>query len=402
MRILFLSPFLPHHAVGHGGGRVVYELMQELAGRHEVGLATFVSADEERDLVSEVRAEFVEVHAIEHDLGHISKGRRLANLPSLTPSMLLHVHHPRMAEVIHKASASGAWDVVHFAWPFAAHYLASLSGRTAPVMELIECFGRHRRGRVPNEPWRPSLPYFLWDWWRYERYERRVLAQFARVYVLTDEDRDWLLDHAPGAPVRTRRIGIPRVPEGRTTASVQRDRVLFVGSFRHPANVEGLAWFVTEVWPLVRASRPEAVLSVVGAPAPEDYASTAGVEVLGFVPELAPHYHSASLCISPIRFGGGVKTKGLEAMAYGAPLVTTPLGAEGYAAENGEAIAIAEGADAFAARVVELLDDPEKAERIGRTGRSLVRERHHWPALLDELDADYADLIERWRSRPDR
>jgi glycosyltransferase involved in cell wall biosynthesis len=150
-------------------------------------------------------------------------------------------------------------------------------------------------------------------------------------------------------------------------------------------------WFVNEVLPIVRARHPGVRLSLVGSrPTPEVRALAGpGIEVTDFVPdeELERRYARARVVVAPLRFGGGMKGKVVEALRFGVPCVTTPTGAQGFGTAN-EALAVAGTAEDFANDIVALLeDDALWRDRSGR-GLAFVRERFSYEALWNVLAAD--------------
>ncbi|MGN6306828.1 MAG: glycosyltransferase [Mesorhizobium sp.] len=141
--------------------------------------------------------------------------------------------------------------------------------------------------------------------------------------------------------------------------------VLFVGNAT-PPNRAALLWFLSEVWPAVRTSCPTARFRAVGtaALAPE-IASVDGFERVGPLPDLAPEYRRARLVVAPLVSGtAGVKVKVAEAMSYGRPLVTTPIGVDaGDANQLDEGAIVADGAADFARAVIALLSDADLRRR---------------------------------------
>src|SRR5690606_11948467 len=115
-------------------------------------------------------------------------------------------------------------------------------------------------------------------------------------------------------------------------------RVVFTGVMDYRPNVEGVEWFVRQVWPDVRRDHPEACFDIVGS-RPEArvlaLAQTPGVRVTGFVPDVRDHVAAASVCVAPLHIARGVQNKVLEAMAMARPVVCTPQALEGIPAEHG-------------------------------------------------------------------
>lgn len=160
-------------------------------------------------------------------------------------------------------------------------------------------------------------------------------------------------------------------------------RLVFVGSFVHPPNVDGIMWFVHEVLPLVVNVISGVRVWVVGyAPTPEVLALASDyVEVVGYVPETAPYLESATISIAPLRFGAGVKGKIGEAMAYRLPVVTTAVGIDGFGLTPGVNILVGETPEEFASHVINLLQDEHLRNNLADAGFQFVSEQFSEPAV---------------------
>lgn len=141
-----------------------------------------------------------------------------------------------------------------------------------------------------------------------------------------------------------------------------RQDIIFVAGFAHPPNVDAAVWLVQEIMPLVWAKAPDVRLSLVGS-YPTDVVkglANARVRVTGWVSEAAlqDYYRAARLAVVPLRFGAGIKSKVVEAMRAGLPLVTTPTGVQGL--EGYEAgVMVSETAQGFADAIGRLLTDDD-------------------------------------------
>src|SRR5262249_51574130 len=137
---------------------------------------------------------------------------------------------------------------------------------------------------------------------------------------------------------------------------------LFVGRLleRESPNWLGIQWFVRECWPVIRAYRADAVLSVVGH-LHHDHADleAPGVSLLGPATDLRPHYDSARVFISPVRFGAGIPIKILEATAAGLPTAGTRLMARQLRWKEGVEMVAEDAAHALAAAAIALHDDAD-------------------------------------------
>jgi glycosyltransferase involved in cell wall biosynthesis len=136
--------------------------------------------------------------------------------------------------------------------------------------------------------------------------------------------------------------------------------ILFVAGFGHPPNADGAEWFVQNVLPLVRERVPGVVLTLAGSNPNERVLALAedGIFVTGFVSDLRleQFYREARVAIAPLRFGGGMKGKVLEAMRNGLPMVTTSTGLQGLSGAS-EFIYATDDAATFAQYILKLLED---------------------------------------------
>ncbi|RME68267.1 MAG: glycosyltransferase, partial [Alphaproteobacteria bacterium] len=164
--------------------------------------------------------------------------------------------------------------------------------------------------------------------------------------------------------------------------------VAFTGAMDYWANVDAVSWFVSGVWPRLRAVHPHARFFIVGgkpAAAVQALARQPGVVVTGRVDDVRPYLKAADVAVAPMRVARGVQNKVLEAMAMGLPVVTTPAGLEGIDARAGEHLLVAADAGAFAQAVLDMLADAKRAAAIGQAARARAVARYGWTATLAPL-----------------
>lgn len=183
-----------------------------------------------------------------------------------------------------------------------------------------------------------------------------------------------------------------------------RQVVLFTGHLMHPPNIDAALYFLRDVWPLVRARHPRAVFQVVGA-LPDEALRAAcrtapGVELHADVPDIRPFFWNAAVYVVPMRYGGGVRQKVLEAWAMQVPVVLTPMAGEGSSARDAVNVFVAEGAQALAERVGALLDRPDAAAAVVARARDEVCAAHAAPAASAGFEELVLAAIEARRRRP--
>ena len=226
---------------------------------------------------------------------------------------------------------------------------------------------------------------------RVRRAEAQVVRSWDAASLCSHDDVELLRQTYPDATV-TRVPNVIDRPLLPVNADATGRRLLFVGSLAFRANVAGLRAFVDEAWPRIRDKLPDARLDVVGMLPPEglkEEMASVGIDVHANVPSVEPFYREADIVISPILFGGGTRIKILEAMAYGRPIVSTAIGAEGLELETGRHALVVETMAEFAEAVVLLSTDA--ALRAAIAADALVlQHREYGPAALERALHDMA------------
>ena len=229
---------------------------------------------------------------------------------------------------------------------------------------------------------------------RERQLEREAWTRFDAVFALTEADRDTIardLEGLAGArgvsarPALVRHLPVPVAEEffryGRPDAPAM--RIGFLGTFRADFNRDALAHLLDDIWPVVRARLPRATLTIAGngagrqsTAALREAASSRDARWLGSVEDLASFFEAIDLLVVPLRFGGGVRIRILEAFAAGVPVIATPVAAAGLPVEPGQHLLIAEGAELLAGQIVRALEHPGETAKLGSEAREWCR-RHH-------------------------
>jgi glycosyltransferase involved in cell wall biosynthesis len=242
-----------------------------------------------------------------------------------------------------------------------------------------EIFRRH--GEVARDPIRRAI-------WRnqarkMERYERALLRRYSAVVAVAERDANFF----------RREYGLTNVtviPTGvdleyftyRGISELEEEgggTVVFTGSMDWLANVEGIEFFMDEVWPSIARLRPWARCVIVGRSPPARLVERARVRRLnwhftGFVDDVRPYVHNAHVYVIPLRVGGGTRIKVYEAMAMGCPVISTRVGVEGLPVENERHFVEADSAVHMATAVISLLENRDRRERLSREARRFVED----------------------------
>lgn len=248
-----------------------------------------------------------------------------------------------------------------------------------------------QNGPRPMERWKARVQQVL-----SKRRERLFRHRFSTLSVCSEEDRRYL---GGGDAIHVIPNGFerPSVTPNPAPAS-QPPRIGFIGLYSYPPNHDGVQWFLREAWPLVRQAVPGVRFRLIGKDSdgplkPRD----PDVDVLGWVKDPAAEIDTWSAMVIPIRFGGGTRIKIADAFSRKCPVVSTSLGAFGYAVENGRQLRLADSPAEFAAACIDLVKNPrEAAAMAGRAWQEFL-EKWTWDAIAPRVWAAAEDCLRRSR-----
>ncbi len=160
-----------------------------------------------------------------------------------------------------------------------------------------------------------------------------------------------------------------------------RQHFISIGNFRHAPNWDAVLWLKQEVWGLIRAQLPQAELHIYGAYTPAKATALhnprEGFYIKGKAESVQDVMQSARICLAPLRFGAGIKTKLADAMMFGTPNVTTNIGAEGMSGGLGWSGLVADDAQNFADAAVKLYRDKNKWLQAQSNGFAIINQYFH-------------------------
>lgn len=303
-----------------------------------------------------------------------------------------------MAGPLQEELASFRPDVVHVSHGELARLGAHLEAYPA-VLACLDAWHRNTQAQIDLASGLRRLHLRL-QLSRVERFEATEYARFSHITTVTREDAAALLSLDP-------RLDVTPIPNGVGVAAVaprgpdhEAPRILFHGAMGYAPNVSAARFLAEGILPLVRGTHPAVGLDLVGRKPSREVMALAelpGVHVSGEVPSLAPWMEKASVYVCPMVSGTGIKNKLLEAFAHGVPCVATPLALQGIEAVEGRDVLVGSTPEELAALVAGLLDDPDRAGRIGAAGRELVRRSHSWKAVAEAYERVYEAAIDAKR-----
>jgi glycosyltransferase involved in cell wall biosynthesis len=238
------------------------------------------------------------------------------------------------------------------------------------------------------------------------RAELECWGRATRLATVTDEDRDAVLGDMPRIDVSVVPDGAEHIPAGAGAGALRTGdgpRVVLLANFAYAPNVDAAHHLVRDILPSVAERVPDVRVWLVGNAPPEEVRAYAGerVTVTGYVPDVLPYLDAADVVACPLRIGGGVKLKTIEALRRGRAIVSTQVGAQGVAGAARRALVIADAPQEFAAAVSRLLLDADERERHERRTAEAAHTLPSWDASAATLGSIYDELLDQPAAKPD-
>ncbi len=397
LRILLLAPFPPRQDGVHGGARAIAGLVHALANRHHVALI-YLRADDETpadaglnrtcQLVVEVRRD----EARHGTTGrYVQKVRNLTGLVGGRPVWVSKWSATGLTSEARRIIREWDPDIIQLEFEVMARFLDEIGRTRAPIVLTVHDPG-HASARETAAARRTSVFERL-DARAWRRFARHTLDRVDAAVAFTDRDVGELRGLRSGTGITCIPLGQP-IPERPASAMGDGSQtILFVGNFVHPPNRDAARWLVRSILPRVRARLPTARLVLVGAGPPPVTHSSEGVTVTGRVPDVWPYMDAAAVVAVPIRTGGGMRVKLLEALAAGKAIVATPRAVEGLAVAHDQEILLAGSAEDFADALFRLLVDPDARAVLARAARSWAEEHLSWERTSLSYEHLYRRLL---------
>lgn len=413
LSLLYVLPMPASPPLGGAQARL-HGLMSQLARRHRVTAVALVDVDADiEETRRAMQAYCAEVVLVPNPNGRGGSVKRMLQLRSLASARSFEHHRfavPDLQDALDRVLRRERFDLVNLEFTYLGHLRLRQSppGTTPPPLvlgtheiasDIVRQVARSRVGAGRRL-------YAALNWRKLLRDERALFRAADGISACSVADQERLLHYVPGA----RTVVVPNAADVEhyqprpSDPPADRRTVVFFGLLSTFPNIDGVLYFLREIWPRVVRRRPDARCRIIGARPPEAVRRMAGpaVEITGFVEDLRPHLASAAALVVPLRVGGGTRLKIVEGMAMGKAIVSTSLGAEGIEAAHEREILIADEPERFAAAVIRLLDDPALAARLGRSARELAVERYSWRAAAARLEQFFGEIVAASPAAPER
>jgi polysaccharide biosynthesis protein PslH len=384
------------------GGKIrSYNILRELARQHSVTFFSFYSAHD-NDLHPELNSLFERVVCVPLTLPAPKSPAEMRDygtrLFSSEPYGITKYCRPQVRQALQALLRQETYDVVLCDFMAAAGVIP-WDSPTPKVLftHNVEATIWRRHYEVAGNPIWKAISW--WEWRRMEAAERRYLKLADQVLAVSETDRDAFAHFVDSGKVTVIPTGVDVDYFQPTSTQETPDSLVFIGSMDWLPNEDAMFYFVEAIFPLIKRQCPNVFLEVVGRSPSSKLQALAEQEksmrLTGWVEDIRPFVARGSVCIVPLRVGGGTRLKIFEAMAMSKAVVSTSVGAEGLPVRSGDNILLADTPNDFADAVISLLRNREERKRLGASARTLVEEKYSWRKVSESFLRTLQEVAER-------
>jgi glycosyltransferase involved in cell wall biosynthesis len=392
MKILLISSFLPYPLYS-GGNIRLYNIIKELAKKHEITLVCEIRSYQTSEDVKEVKKFCKEVITVPRKKQWSIKNIFKTGFSSYPFLLIGHESHEMKSQIVRLLNEKH-FDVIHVETFYVFHNLPKTYLPIVLVEHNIEYLVYSRYMYAAMLYLRPLL---FFDIIKIKKWERFFWHKATKLVAVSKREKQEM-----------GREDVAIVPNGvditkfkmKSIPMKKEKRILFIGDFTWVQNRESIKWILKEIWPAIlqeeKLKKEQLLLWVVGKNVPDTIKNLGTNSV--FFDEHAPDetwkiYQKSYVLLAPITVGGGTSYKILEAMASGVPVITTNLGMEGLEAREQKEALMGITSEDFIKHIVHLIENKDLYTTITKNARTLVEEKYTWPNIVKKLEAVYTSAI---------
>jgi glycosyltransferase involved in cell wall biosynthesis len=404
MNILVLTPYAPWPPYG-GGTMRMFQLIRGLAAVHQVTSLSFVTADVDQEQLRRAMAPTTVLTVMGPRARNLLQ-RGVQTMLHPWPDMALRNYDATYASALTALLKRQSFDVVvAFSIEMSPYLSIARAHGIATVFDQFNAeFVIQKRAFETdiNQPKRwHAAAYSFVQWQKLRWFERTMMQQADVVTVVSPDDATTLRALNPAVTPIVVPNGVDTRYFDRGTVSAHpfvRPTIVFSGTLDFRANVDALHWMVNEVMPQVHAQVSDAMLIAVGRRPHKSLLalqSSGALALTGEIADTRPYLCGAHVYVVPMRIGGGVRLKVLEAMSLMVPVISTAMGLEGIEGMRPEYAQVADTATAMANAIVASLDKaPDTVP-----ARNFVIDHYDWQVIVPRFVTAVQQAAQRTTKR---
>lgn len=242
----------------------------------------------------------------------------------------------------------------------------------------------------------PKRSYLKYLTRKLKQYELETLNEYDYLIAISERDlkRFKQLGYKNGAMATPIGLEMKNYIQADGLHEEMENTITFIGALDWVPNVEGLEWFLQNVWPVFKKRNPKITFHVAGRNTPQYLLDRKieGVIFHGEVSDAIGFINSHSVMVVPLFSGSGTRVKILEGMALGKTIITTSVGKEGIDGEDGVHFLVADDV----MKMVEALEyglKKEVQEEVGKEAKSFVTRYYDHTNIAKDLIKKYQHLL---------
>lgn len=300
-------------------------------------------------------------------------------------------------EALIKKLTSTSFDIVQLEGVFMATYIPTIKKYSKAKITL-------RAHNIEHQIWERHLPheknwlkktYLTLQSNRLKAFELEAFSSIDAIVTITDEDKKGIQQLVPQQKIHTCLTGINLETYKQIHQATQPNTVFHFASMDWLPNIEAVEWLLANVWQEVLSKVPSAQLVLAGRGMPEKIkqASSKNITIIENVTDSSLFYATYDVMLVPLWSGSGLRIKLVEGLAYGKPIITTSIGAEGIPYTKNKEFFIADTSEEFVSAIVNLLSNSEKKQQLQINARVLAESYFDYKKIASQLILFYKQLI---------
>jgi len=389
-KILIISPYFPYPP--RDGGKVrLYNLIKYLAKTNDVYLLAYIEPEASMDSVNLAKQVCKDVFPVIRD-----ENKRI--IRDDIPRSASFFYTQAMIDELLRVMNLVKPDVVQLDFLIMTQYVNHIHNvpifYTEHDMSVLD-FKQSFHDRDLSE----TLRFIEWN--KLVDYERQIVEKFKSVIVLTQRDKQLIEKFNPKvkATIIPTGVDVDFFKPNDDIADDYEQSLVFVGHYKHYPNADAIMYFVNNIYDKVLRILPDIKLYIVGSGLTKDVENLAKINknivITGEIDDIRKYLKRPNIFIAPIRLGGGIKGKVLEAMAAGLPVIATNEAVDGIDHNMTEAVLSSDDADIFADNIVKLVKDKKLYNTISKNARIIVEKNYDWKIIAQTLNNFYSDKLNK-------
>jgi glycosyltransferase involved in cell wall biosynthesis len=307
-----------------------------------------------------------------------------------------------MAKAVNGAAGSPQYDLIFFCDFYMSLYLERPLENLCFIVDVIDSpsllLESYFKESNTFKDRIVSYANYVWA----KRYEKLYFSKIKNMILVSSIDRERIKRSCPKSNAWVVPNGVDtEYFKARLVGEPDENSLLFTGVMSYRPNYESAIYFITEIFPLVLQHKPDITLTIVGKDPPSQLKALTSqfpnIKLTGFVNDIRKYFDDATIYISPMISGTGMKNKVLEAWAMSKPVVATSASCGGLDTRDGENILIANDPKTFSEMIKRLLKDPELKVKLATNGRKNVEKFYSWKNRADMFEEIFVAVINEFK-----